>query len=64
MLKELEQRLEGDRFKLCALLGIHEQSYYKYRQGNPIPEYVTKSAWAHMQLSNAALKRRLKEVLK
>ena len=59
MLKELETRLEGDRHALCALLGIHEQSYYKYRQGRDIPAYVEHSAWAHMQLSNAALKRRL-----
>lgn len=60
MLDELENRLEGDRKKLCALLGIHEQTYYKYRQGREVPTYILHSVWSHMQLSDTALKRRVK----
>ena len=56
MFNQLEQRV-GGRDNLCALLGSHEQSYYNYRKGD-MPEYIKATVWAHMQLSNTAIKRR------
>lgn len=63
-LKKLLARLDGDRFALCRLLGIHEQSYYKYLRGErPVPDYIVAHCVTLESLSNAAFVRRLQAVL-
>ena len=56
------EALAGGISQAMALFGVSQANWYDYRAGRrPVPKYVEASIWAHLRLSDRAIRARLKE---
>ena len=61
MICDIEARAGGVQ-PAIRLLGVSQANWYDYRAGRrPVPKYVEASIWAHLRLSDRAIRARLKE---